>query len=481
LPRGQLPCATPPCRAAGPSAGSTPRAGGVPESGANAALRANENRRVENRLLPPSGILPAISLPVGNSGSSRRRRPRCSGPSGSFPRPQPGIRDSRQNRYVAGLPRSRETAETNARGGHLRRRSAAAERCLPPLRPFPARTGRAFSLRVRPNSDFPSIHARIMPIPQPCEAATGRRRAGAMPGSSRRDTPGPSPGAGAAPSERRSARVRRLLRDLDRVLGEAACRSRARGLGPEHPPSAEIHARADAVPITSGGPSRPRASAAAHGRSSGVPQRPRASSSQGMAAPVSEWACSVNDAIFHDADIWGRLLQPEQLLDAFAPENESPSAGAAERTSIFSQDREFGGSLLLRAGARPLARVSRGCYPVPALAPSLWVAVRVAAVRDAPVPRGRAVGGDCIPRGRRSPNSAPTLPCEQARIVTSKIDLSRHWEPCRQFHCLPVDNSGSSRRRQPGINIQGKDRYVACRPAAAKGPERMREGVIFVA
>jgi len=49
------------------------------------------------------------------------------------------------------------------------------------------------------------VIANVTPIPQPGEAETGRLRAGAMPGSSRRGVPGSSPGVGAAPSGRRSA------------------------------------------------------------------------------------------------------------------------------------------------------------------------------------------------------------------------------------------------------------------------------------
>jgi len=58
--------------------------------------------------------------------------------------------------------------------------------------------------RVRPDSRFSPIHAKVTPISQPCEAETGKRRAGATPGGSRRDAPGPSPDGG-APSGLRPA------------------------------------------------------------------------------------------------------------------------------------------------------------------------------------------------------------------------------------------------------------------------------------
>jgi len=59
------------------------------------------------------------------------------------------------------------------------------------------------SLGVWPGS-HPFVHScQGQPIPQPCEAETGWRRAGGMPGSSRRGAPAHSPSA--APAGRRSA------------------------------------------------------------------------------------------------------------------------------------------------------------------------------------------------------------------------------------------------------------------------------------
>jgi len=204
----------------GRAVGDIARAGGVPQSGVNADRRASGNRHAESRLVPPLGILPAISLPVDNSGSPRRRQPRCSGPSGSFPKPQPGF--------------------------------------------FSPRRGRRSP---------------------PC-----------------------------------------------------TCQSR------------------------------------------------------------------------------------------------------------------------LLACASPCASSS--------------VAARAAAVRDALVSCGRAVGGDYTPRGRRSPNPAPTLlPCEQTRIVTSKIDFSRHWESCRQFHCrstIPAVQADAN-RVAPVLRAVSRDPNRDSSPPGAGG------------
>jgi len=112
-----------------------------------------------------------------------------------------------------------------------------------------------------------------MPIPQSCEAETGRRRAGARPGSSRQ--------GGSQSFARRRHPVRAKVRSTIRRRGgtakpfaslglsttsvrcpeRPACRSRVCGFGPERPPSATNRAGVGAASITSGAPSRSRMSA----------------------------------------------------------------------------------------------------------------------------------------------------------------------------------------------------------------------------
>jgi len=302
----------------GRAVGDIARAGGVPQSGVNADRRASGNRHAESRLVPPLGILPAISLPVDNSGSPGRRQPRCSGPSGSFPKPQPGFFSPRRGRRS------------------------------PPC----------------------TCQSRLLACASPCASSSVAARAAA---------------------------VRDALVSCGRAVG---------------------------------GDYTPR------GRRSPNP------------APTL-LPCEQTRIVTSKIDFsrhWESRRQFHCRSTQFRQSTPTPTA----LLRSFGQFPETPTGILL-----PPARA--------ALTP-LHMSIAVASLRQPLLFFLRCRKGSCRARrpraarqGRRRglhparaafPNPAPTLPCEQTRIVTSKIDFSRHRESCRQFHCrstIPAVHADANR------------------------------------